>query len=223
MNTKFLIIVGAGSTLSDATRASVKNRPPLDKGFFSNALLVNHPEFRAVRRYLSRTYDFDPSEPNRDSLEAVMAIIYADIHNPDLESTAVPAFRSLISLFNRRIAETTNKLNPTNRSKLYGIISRALDNGHLPEEICIITFNQDIQIEKVLNKINNTGRGKKHGGVFCFPYCYELPDVDDHLSSPKGSVSMFTVSDVSSQTIRLLKLHGSLNWFSTHENKGGRP
>jgi hypothetical protein len=219
MKTKFLIIVGAGSTLSDAARVSRKNRPPLDKGFFANASQVTHSEFVTVRRYLSNTYDFDPLQPDRDSLESVMAMIYADIHNPDLESTAVPSFRSLIRLFNRRIAETTNELIPTNRSKLYGIICRALDDGHSPEEICIITFNQDIQIEKVLSKINETRRAAKYGGVFSFPSCYEIPNADKLISSPRNPVKQFPKGSVSSPTIRILKLHGSLNWFSTHRSK----
>ena len=38
MNTKFLIIAGAGSTLSDALSKPAKRRPPLDKGFFARFL-----------------------------------------------------------------------------------------------------------------------------------------------------------------------------------------
>jgi hypothetical protein len=216
MRTKFLIIVGAGATLSDATRFSAKKRPPLDKGFFTNALGSGHPELTTVSRYLSKTYDFDPSAPDRDRLELVMAMIYADIHNPDLESSAVPAFRSLIRLFNRRIAETTNLLNPTNRSKLYRIICGALDDGYAPEEICIITFNQDIQIEKVLNKLNSTGRASRYDGIFNFPYCYTIPEARKLLSKPPAKVNKFPIGSDSSEKIRVLKLHGSLNWFSTH-------
>ncbi|MEE9613709.1 MAG: hypothetical protein V3W31_01995 [Thermodesulfobacteriota bacterium] len=219
MRTKYLVIVGAGATLSDAARLPAKKQPPLDRGFFTSASRSNHTEFAVVRRYLLNTYDFDPLDPERDRLEAVMAIIYADIHNPDLESSAIPAFRSLIRLFNRRIAETTNPLYPTNQSKLYRIICRALDDGYSPEEICIITFNQDIQIERVLDSINRTRRADRHGGVFNFPLCYTAPVAERPFIAPPETANRFPRGGNLSEKIRVLKLHGSLNWFSKHNSR----
>jgi hypothetical protein len=217
MKTKFLIIVGAGATLSDASRSPMKKKPPLDKGFFKGASGSKHSEISTVRQYLSNTYDFDALTPNHDSLENVMAIIYTDIHNPQLEDKAVPAFRSLIRLFNRRIADTTNNLDPTNRSKLYRIICKALDDGISPSEICLVTFNQDIQIEKILNKINGTKRAAKYGNIFTFPACYTIKDA--RTSNPPPSEPRFPSTKTDLQGIRILKLHGSLNWFSRHKSQ----
>lgn len=218
MKTKFLIIVGAGATLSDALQRSEKKRPPLDKGFFRNVSKTNYSELATVSNYLIKTYDFDPLTPERDSLEKVMAIIYADIYNTQLEPLAIGAFRALIKLFNRRIADTTNSMAPTNRFKLYRIICQALDRRLSPDEICILTFNQDLQIEKVLLRIEKTERGKKHTRILNFPFCYGISNANQKLSSPTGKVTVFPKGSLKDSTIRVLKLHGSLNWFSTHKS-----
>lgn len=219
MRTKFLIIAGAGCTLSDAKNVSVKKKPPLDKGFFKDAARFNRAEFSGVRKYLLNTYDLDPTVPEKDSLEAVMAMLYTDIHNPQLEGKAIPAFRQIIKLFNRRIAETTNTLKATNRFNLYRIICQIMDRGIRPEEICVITFNQDLQIEKVLQKIQSTQRPLHCGRIFNFPFCYDMEDYDNKLSIPRGkNISTFQKGDQNDPTLRILKLHGSLNWYSVHNS-----
>jgi len=219
MQTKLLIIAGAGCTLSDAMNQPISNRPPLDRGFFRDVSRTNYTEFDIIRNYLRTNYDFDPTERDRDSLESVMAIIYADLHNPTLAEQALETFRGLITLFNRRIAQTTNNLYPTNRFKLYRILAGALDYGISPEEITIITFNQDIQIEKILQKLQATGRKKRCGRIFNFPFCYNISNASGRLSSPPKRIGKFEKGDQYEAGIRLLKLHGSLNWYSIHNSK----
>ncbi len=221
MKTKLVIIAGAGSSISDALRKPKIKRPPLDKGFFGSIKNQTYKDLAVVRAYIKKTYRFDPANgTERDSLEMIMMMIYADIHNTRLELEAVPAFRSLIRLFNRRIADTTNNLEPTSHFALYRIVCRELDNGLSPDEICIVTLNQDLQIEKTLRKIQATGRKKRHGRIFSFPYCYCLPNVDDALTQPHASsIPVFEEGDSSELGIRVLKLHGSLNWFSIHHTK----
>jgi len=220
MNTKFLIIVGAGCTLSDAMNKPIKNQPPLDRGFFKDTSRINYPEFNTIKNYLRNTYDFDPTDPDRDSLESVMAIIYADIHNPSLSEKALGAFRGLITLFNRRIADSTNRLKPTNRFRLYRIISGALDEGIMPEEITTITFNQDIQIEKTLQRLQTTGRTKHCGRIFNFPHCYKIPDSYDRLSVPPKRAEKFETGDPSQKGIRLCEEIGDVGSETTGEEIG---
>lgn len=219
MNTKFLILVGAGSTLSDAKNFPLLKRPPLDKGFFDVAYRTQTEGFTTIHRYLKNVYDFDPTESHQDSLEKVMAILYADIHNPQLETEAVTAFRALIRLLNRRIAETTNELNPSNRFNLYKILGQMLDNDYKPNEICIITFNQDLHIEKVLEKLQDTSRSKRYGRIFNFPYCYGIVDAQSRISKPRRTLGNFATGDPDDPILRILKLHGSLNWFSVYDTK----
>ena len=219
MNTKHLIILGAGATLSDAEKKPLNRRPPLDRGFFTGVEILRYTEFDTVQRYLEETYTYDIIEPGMDSLEAVMGIIYADINNPQLEKHAVAAFRALIRLFSKYLAHTTNALKPTNRFNLYRLLSRLLDNGTRPQEICIITFNQDLQIEKTLERLQNTTRPARCGQIFSFPQCYEISGAESLLSNAPPRQDKFQISPRKSSTIRILKLHGSLNWYSLHKTQ----
>ncbi len=219
MNTRYLLILGAGATLSDAAKATLKKRPPLDRGFFSSAAKFGYNEFNTVQRYLRDTYDYSATDDRSDSLEAVMATVYADINNPELEKDAVAAFRALIRLFCRRLADSTNSLRVTNRFNLYSLIAKLLDDGVKPKEICIVTFNQDLQIEKVLEKLQSTNRSKKIGIIFDFPNCYTLRNAVDLLSNAPKTSPKFEHGPGTKHKIRILKLHGSLNWFSTHQSR----
>ena len=197
-----------------------RKRPPLDHGFFKTASRLNYSEFASVRRYLQTTYDIDPTDAVHDSLEGAMAMIYADIHNPQLADNALTAFRSLIRLFNRRVADSTNTSPPTNRSNLYRILCQMLDNNVSPDEICIVTLNQDLHIEKVLMKIQETNRPNRSGRVFNFPFCYGMDDAHTRLTRPQGdNVFQFNPGDPNGSGIRVLKLHGSLNWYSIHNTR----
>jgi hypothetical protein len=216
---KTVLIVGAGSTLSDAISKPLRWRPPLDKGFFAACGKLGFSERLAIIRYLQRNYDIDPTSEEHDSLERIMAIIYADIGNPLLEKAAVRAFRALIRLFNRRIAETTNALMSTNRTNLYRILAKKLKNDTSPSEISVVTFNQDLQIEKTLARLEKTKLYQRLGPIFRFPACYRIADASDRLSRPPRSLTRFQKGSDDSMGIPLLKLHGSLNWFSAHTSR----
>jgi hypothetical protein len=92
MPIKYLIVAGAGCTRSDAMQKPARQQPPLDRRFFKNCTKARYAELDIVKNYLRETYDYDPDEQERDSLEAVMAILYTDIHNSQLEPKAVEAF-----------------------------------------------------------------------------------------------------------------------------------
>lgn len=111
---KVVLLLGAGATLSDVATKPHKYRPPLDKHFFAEAALTSPVLVRNVRRYLLETYDIDIRYPENDSLEGVMGQIYPDLFNPRLAERALIAFRTLLRLFNTRLAATTNELRPTN-------------------------------------------------------------------------------------------------------------
>ncbi|MEM1085444.1 MAG: hypothetical protein AAGI48_15135 [Verrucomicrobiota bacterium] len=216
MRRKVTIVVGAGSTLCDATNRSQRKRPPLDRGFFRSCGDLGILEQYWINGYLKNHYGIDPTAEEHDSLERVMAVVYADINNPRLEANAVRAFRSIIKLFNSRIAETTNDLNPTNRNSLYRIIAKKLKEGVKPRDLTIVTFNQDLQIEKVLHKLQSTKRYSSYGDIFCFPNCYRISDVQSRLTYPPKGSKAFPKCAVHESGICVLKLHGSLNWFSSH-------
>ncbi len=214
-----VIIVGAGSTLSDGANKALKKRPPLDHGFFSQCEKLGHRELIRIRSYLLNNYDIDPSSAEFDSLERIMAVIYADINNPTLQDDAVRSFRSLIRLFNRRIAESTNILEANYNTNLYRIIGKKLVESVHPNNISIITFNQDLQVEKVLQRLQETAKYNKYGNIFSFPWCYGMGDPISKLTSPPKNEPRFDADHIDNEGIKVYKLHGSLNWFSSHTSR----
>lgn len=213
---KTIIVAGAGSTLSDGFSKPLREKPPLDAGFFNACHKLGYSEMKPIIQYLDRNYDIDPCEIIHDSLERVMAIIYADIDNPYLDSSAIHTFRTLIKLFNRRIAETTNDLLVTYRSNLYRIIAKCLNEGTKPQDISVITFNQDLRVERTVEKLASTQKYGGNSSLFSFPHCYGLSNPLARMSTAPESVEQFIVDDEDQGGILIFKLHGSLNWFSRH-------
>jgi hypothetical protein len=217
-NQKVVLLVGAGATVADVASRSLKSRPPLDKGFFHTAR-----KYRAASRiiaYMNDVYDVDITDREYDSLEKIMAWLYADVFDPTLRKRATEVFRDLISLFNRRLAETTNSIVPTKKRFLYRIIIHYFSKGFDPADLSIITFNQDLQIEKILHRLKNTNCWDDIGNIFTFPSCYRLAIKSDFITSPsQSSRNLFDVDSIEQlQGIQVLKLHGSLNWYSTHRS-----
>lgn len=227
MSRKISLIIGAGCTVSDVSTRSKIRRPPLDKGFFSIANTTNSAQVNTIVSYITENYGLDISQRENDSLEKVMAMIYTDVFDPNLEHDASRVFRELITLFNRRLADTTNNLRATQQRYLYRIISYYLKNGVKPKDITIVTFNQDIQIEKVLHKLGQTERYWKIGTIFNFPYCYSVPISPTNITFPsetKSKEDLFKIGkDPNLKGIRIFKLHGSLNWHSTHRSSRPSP
>jgi len=217
MAQKICLIIGAGCTVSDTSERNQKQRPPLDKGFFSMANKTNAAMVSKIKSYLEKMYGIDILKPGNDSLEGAMAKIYTDIFDPNLKDSAIVVFRTLISLFNRRLGDTTNNLPATNRRFLYRIISNFLKSNVRPDDITIITFNQDIQIEKILNKMEHTQTYRKFGHVFDFPSCYQI--WFDKVTFPKHGKMLFDLGDGNPKGVKILKLHGSLNWYSLHKSQ----
>lgn len=219
--TKVVILLGAGATLSDVATNPHRSRPPLDKRFFSEARLTEPDRVATIHDYMRKTYATDVLDPAHDSLEGVMAQVYTDLFNPRLEVTAGHTFRELMRLFNGRLATTTNEIHPTNKRFLYRIVARYLAEGVRPSEITIITFNQDLQVEKCLHLMSTVSRWSHHADrIFSFPGLYSLGLPSANVTSPsEASEQVFPASDPKDDCISLLKLHGSLNWYSSHSSR----
>jgi hypothetical protein len=220
---KVVLLLGAGATLADVATHPRKDRPPLDRGFFREARLTHPVQVNQIRRYLQSTYDRDILKPENDRLEAVMAQVYTDLFNPLLEDEALRTFRGLVNLFTRRLAATTNGIRPTNKRLVYRVIAAYLAKGVRPEDMTIVTFNQDIQVEKILHLMSTVRRWHHIAEtVFAFPDLYALrrhPGRAVTAPSPTGGVELFESGGDAERCIRLLKLHGSLNWYSSHSSR----
>ncbi len=215
---KIVLILGAGCTRSEGTR---EKKPPLDKNFFTESRRTNKEEVEPIREYFLDNYNFDICDNERgyDSLEDVMVRLFADSNDTSMKQIAYKNFLNLIKLFNRRLAHTTNEIKPHPRSNLFRIIVSFLNDGAKPKDLSIITFNQDIQIEKTLNSIEKIGKYQKFGPLLNFPYCYRVShNREMSATKPKGSTDTFAEGKSKDKGIQILKLHGSLNWYSVHKS-----
>jgi hypothetical protein len=223
MSEKIVLLLGAGASVADVNTRSAVSRPPLDAQFFSVALRRNSadPNLTKVRDYYNKTYGTDICAQPSDSMERVMAGLYPDLFNTALEGKALPAFRALLSLFTDRLASTTNNLDATQKRFLYRIINNFLWQKVDPQDITIITFNQDLQVEKMLEKLSAAKHHAKCAErIFAFPSMYAVPNAAwKEITEPTSkSADVFPVTD-DQECLQLLKLHGSLNWYSTHNSR----
>jgi hypothetical protein len=222
MARKTVLLLGAGASVADVATKSLKSRPPLDRRFFSisTGAVPGDGRIETVRSYMDAAYGIDILAPEHDSLEGVMARIYPDLFNDLLEVDALTAFRALLRLFTDRLATTTNEIRATQKRFLYRMLSRLLSEGCDPAEITIVTFNQDLQVEKVLEHV---GEAKRWDAVaarlFSFPEMYSVQaGTWESITGPTGGDQrdLFPRTDAERDCLRVLKLHGSLNWYSTH-------
>lgn len=216
-----VLLLGAGSTVAEVAGRSPKKRPPLDKGFFQIASATHRALVDSLSDYINENYGFDITKAPNDSLEAVMAHIYTDLFDPQQSAAVSDAFIDLLLLFNARLAYTTNDIHATPRQLLSRMIESYLQKDLKPQDLTIITFNQDWQVEKTLHRLATSVRGRGYGRLFDFPGCYELGGA--HLTHSPRALPLFPLTSGPNNGITVLKLHGSLNWFSTHRNRRPKP
>lgn len=212
-----VLIVGAGGSLADGVSRPEAARPPLDRGFFRGAFKdpSTRDDVHLIASYLRDKYAIeDVRAPNVDSLEEVMVRIYSDIFDPTLGREAYPQFLRLLRVFNRRLAETTNEIPMTPRKLLYRVVRRLVENAGHTSRLTIVTFNQDLQLEKALYELHER-MPQRLGVCFSFPSLYDLGTVT--VTRP-DSAPTFGEGGQSFGCISLLKLHGSLNWYRTHRS-----
>jgi hypothetical protein len=105
------------------------------------------------------------------------------------------------------------------------MLVRYLSRGVAPQDITIITYNQDLQAEKTLCLLSEAGRWSRFASqIFCFPGCYALGQ--RNLTQPTGKTpgrQLFKKCRQTDDCVRVLKLHGSLNWYSSHSNPDPSP
>lgn len=235
-----VIVVGAGSTYSDGLSAQRGGRlgrsylPPLNTGFFRGCRKGDDNVtglLKSVRESLADIYAVDPLEESNDNLEDLLVKVYCDVLSAEAsgrkrrKAPREDLFMNLIRLLNARMTETTNNLEAAKTSNIGRIVSRYLSaplfasERFAPENICLVTFNYDLHIEKNLQRLAGLKMFEKHGGqIFNFPHLYELGE-DIDTTAPQGNVPEFAkTASPQAGRVLLLKLHGSLNWYSRHKS-----
>lgn len=110
MTPTYVIIIGAGCTVSDSQEKNKLNKPPLDNGFFQTINKKYNDEIQPIYNFFHEHYDIDESDDIFNSLENLMATLFTDISSPTIGDHALTTFKRLVRLYNRLLAKTTNNL-----------------------------------------------------------------------------------------------------------------
>ena len=146
-----------------------------------------------------------------------MAFLYTDCTmNIAVSEESFPLLRNLIGNFNDYLAETTNGLDSKSKGPVYRIVARIMDGGVVAEDLSVITFNQDIQLEKALYAMHRTAKWWRRN-AFVFPEMYSLPEPTSIVRWGDGDTFPETVPGRNGITV--LKLHGSMNWHTQYEKR----
>ena len=204
---KTIVIVGAGATLAESipSRTPRIKLPPLDKTFFELCRLAKLPGRRLVKQYMFDNYGIDPFSGSY-RMEEIFNYIYSDAFSENSPPNCLNAYWALLQMYAMAIARTTNRLSGTGRFGV-GALLRYLWQSDPRGQLTIITFNQDLLIEKALDvmalttKYSDIPWNLEHTYGISFIQFGELP----------GRKEKFRISG--EESVIILKLHGSLNWF----------
>ena len=203
---KTTLIVGAGATLAEALPSHPKKslHPPLDGTFFAHCSASGYRQQRPIRTYMEAGFGIDPFSEDR-GMEEVFNFIYTDAHTGNPSARCLDAYWALISLYRFALAATTNPLQGNSRAGV-GAVIRALFEHDPSREFTVITFNQDLVIEKALER--TAGMAKYSALPWSIRHAYGI-----NFSSFNTMVSnSVPFSQSAPSSIQVLKLHGSLNW-----------
>lgn len=204
MNT--IVIVGAGATLAESipSRTSRINRPPLDKTFFELCRLAKLPGRRIVKKYMFNNYGIDPFSGSY-RMEEIFNYIYSDAFSENSPPDCLISYWALLQMYAMAIGLTTNRLKGTGRFGI-GALLRYLWQSDPGGLLTIITFNQDLLIEKALDVMALT---TKYSDIpWNLEHTYGIPFVQ--FGKLPGRQEKFRQSG--DESVLILKLHGSLNW-----------
>lgn len=217
---KLVIILGAGATRAQSEPDSdpdlpSETTPPLDHGFFSQMppSMSNDPSLRRVARYLKRRYHYSLGPKGLDSFELVASMIYTDTFATNTQDRAYPILLDLIQILAKRIAQSTNDLIPHENNPLQRVLQRHFEIVPA-RRLSIVTFNYDLQAERALHFASSQSASRHH--KMSFPGCYRLENYDIHTIQNRSRLVREHDEDVCHVDIPILKLHGSLNWYTPY-------
>lgn len=215
---KTVLLLGAGVTRAARPTTAIKRRAPLDADFFAIASRVKKKKTVEVIECLQSLVG-DYADSLKNSLETASTYLYIKAIDSKPGSPYHVGFLNLLSLLGDVLAETTNSIPVGPRTLVYRFLLSELRRLEHPEDLSIVTFNYDLLLERVLDSIAVHG----HSGAFVFPGCYRISALAGaNIAGIKGHPK-FTTSGSDLVGVSLLKLHGSMNWQSTHTSSRPTP
>lgn len=200
-----IVVFGAGSTIAEAAsrKVAAAKRPPSDTDFFRRARKAGlTTDLDAVARYISDHFATDILGRHPPRMEQVFSWLFSQLRiTPDAEQPA----RSLLGLYRDLIAKTTDDWEPRPHGPLCRLL-RTIE-GTKGLDATLITFNQDLVLERALDAVN-----ADHPGFWSIRHGYGR--IKFHgFTRPGRRVPAFPSTGPQRSEVRLLKLHGSLNWL----------
>jgi hypothetical protein len=204
-----VLIVGAGASRAEAimTGLSGNDLPPLDTDFFDLAQKhANVSHLDRVKKYLNDNYSIDIENGYKARMEESFGLIYSDTLTEPIPKGAKLAFSALCRIYNKVIADTTNKINVSDEGPLAILIKYLLKL----DDLDIITFNQDLIVERSLCTILDKDMKK----IWYPEDGYEMNFAGITAPSSLQESKLFENSYGNETSVRVLKMHGSLNWYT---------
>ena len=212
-----VVVVGAGSSVAQAVSyrpTRTRQHPPLDRNMFSRSSDMARSDsavsdaIAALQSSLLKSGRFyDPwSRSVAASVEQFFADVYYDVATRKGDADTFDVFIDLLRFYQQVLASTTNWMSGTMRIGSLGrLVRRELERSD-GDELTIVTFNQDLVLENVLNRLPQ----RTH--TWCLESLYGDVGLIP-LAATQGDV--FPLHDPAcahDPPMRLLKLHGSMNW-----------
>lgn len=202
-----VVLVGAGATLAESLPSRPKESfcPPLDSTFFSLCEKAKLTGRATVRTYMLKHFGIDPSKGF--TMETVFGYLYSDVFSASPPPGALEAYWALVRMYAAAIARTTNRLRGRSRSGIGALMRTLLLDD---DDISLVTFNQDLVIEKALESISDTDAYSDvpWNILSCYQTEFEefLYPLDGRMFRARGG------EGATDPSIHIFKLHGSLNW-----------
>lgn len=218
-----VIVFGAGATVAEAIPRRRRKRlfPPLDTDFFERAhalapgrgALTSH--LASLAAYVRSEYGVDITARPTPRMEQIAAWVFSDALVTPGRVDAQEAYRALLHIYRDVIARTTDAWDPGPRGPTMSLLRAMADQQRA---LTCITFNQDLLIERALDSL-----AVKHAGLWNLHTGYGEIRFQS-FTQPVGGRrprDMFRGDAGTASAVRLLKLHGSLNWYVT--SRGRQP
>lgn len=209
------MVFGAGSSLANALHFHQKRwtdeNPPLDTTFFEKirTLDITVPsELRSYAEGLPTGSPFDGLQSSARMEEFFKNLFYDFSEEGASNPSVTTAYTALVDIYRRVISRTTDWMNEDGRKG--GPVGRLIaEVVETSDSVALLTFNQDLVLE---NEIHKRARLRS---LWCIEHGYGEFSQHVKVLRKKRTTKSFplhTKGCDNGSRLRILKLHGSLNW-----------
>lgn len=211
---KTVLLLGAGSTLAHAQSLGAESKylPPLDADLFERARILDVKEFDDVRAFVKTHFGFRIEKSNVSAEHVFSLLQQLALDEPCDSNEAEENLHKLRHLYLSVIAECTNKLSGNVEGVMSGLLELLLEDVRR-ENLCIVTFNYDLIVEKTLAALSKALN--RPDQLFSIRSSYYGVDFKETFAADR-TVQFYPYEHP--EVIQVLKPHGSLNWFLAYKD-----